>query len=78
VNLDASGKIKIQIEVEKKKAKEEALPSTSQASDEKLDFMVKTMEKLVEKLSLDNKPPKLQAKNLNFRMLPVPHIRQRE
>jgi hypothetical protein len=66
VNLAASRKIKLQIEAEKKKAKEEALPSTSQASDEKLDLMVKTMEKLVEKFSLDNKPPELQARNHEF------------
>jgi hypothetical protein len=56
VNLAASGKIKFQVEDEKKKIKDEAQPSTSQSSDAKLDLMVKTMEKLVEKLSLDNKP----------------------
>jgi flagellar basal body P-ring protein FlgI len=59
LNLVASGNIKLQIEDKKEKDKEEALPSTSQASDAKLDLMVKTMEKLVEKLSLDNKPAKI-------------------
>jgi hypothetical protein len=40
--------------------------------------MVKTMEKLVEKLSLDNKPHVIQAKNPNFRRSTVPQIRKRE
>jgi hypothetical protein len=40
--------------------------------------MVKTMEKLVEKLSLDDKPHDFQARNQNFWRPPVPHIRQRE
>ena len=44
------------METEKKKIKEESQPSTSQYSDVKLDMMLKTMEKLVEKLFLDNKP----------------------
>jgi hypothetical protein len=78
VNLFALGKIKLQIEVDRKKAKEETLPSTSQGSDENFDFMVKTMEKLVEKLSLDDKPHDLQAKNQNLRRPPVPQIRHRE
>ena len=50
VNLASSRKIKLQIEADRKKAKEETLPSTSQGSDEKIDLMVKTMEKLVEKI----------------------------
>ena len=45
--------------------------------------MVKTMEMLVEKLSLDNKPAirdqtELQHKNPNFRRLLVTQIRQRD
>jgi hypothetical protein len=78
VNLAASGKIKLQIEADRKKAKEETLPSTSQGSDEIFDLMVKTMEKLVEKMSLDDKPHDFQARNQNFRRPPVPQIRQRE
>jgi hypothetical protein len=78
VNLDASGNIKLQIEAEKKKEKEETLPSTSQASEEKLDLMLNTMEKLVENLSLDDKNHELQYKNNNFRRPLVPQIRQRE
>jgi hypothetical protein len=78
VNLVASEKIKLQIEAKKKIEKEETLPSTSQALDAKLDLMVKTMEKLVEILSLDDNPHELQAKNFNFRRPPVPQIRKRE
>jgi hypothetical protein len=45
--------------------------------------MVKTMERLVENLSLDNKPAirdqaELQHRNPNFRRAPVPQIRQRD
>jgi hypothetical protein len=36
VNLSTSGKIKLQIEVDRNKYKEETLPSTSQGSDENL------------------------------------------
>ena len=72
VNLTTSRKIKLQIEVDRKKAKEETLPSTSQGSDEKFDLMVKTMEKLVEILSLDDKPHDFQAINETFRRPPVP------
>jgi hypothetical protein len=78
LNLPSSRKIKLQIEVDRKKAKEETLPSTSQGLDEKFDLMVKTMEKLVEKLSLGDRPHELQAINQNFRRPPVPQIRQRE
>jgi hypothetical protein len=83
VNLMASGKIKYNPETDMKKAQEEAQPSTSQSSDAKFDLMVKTMEKLVENLSLDNKPAirdqtELQLRNPNFRRLPVTQIRQRD
>jgi hypothetical protein len=40
--------------------------------------MAKTMEKLVEKLSLDDRPHDLQSRNQNFRRPQVPQIRQRE
>jgi hypothetical protein len=72
VNLATSWKIKLQIVVDRKKSEEETLPSTSQGSNEKIDVMVKTMEKLVEKLSLDDKPHDFQARNQNFRRPPVP------
>ena len=63
VNLAGSGNIKLQIEAEKKKPKEETFPYTSQALDAKLDLMVKTMDKLVETLSLDENPHEIQAIN---------------
>jgi hypothetical protein len=61
----------------------EAQPSTSQTSDEKFDLMVKTIERLVEKLSLENKPTikdqaDFQHKNPNFRRALVPQISQRD
>jgi hypothetical protein len=82
-NLMASGKIKIKVEAEKKKVKEENQPSSSKSADIKLDMMVKTMEKLVERLTLDNRPPPRerqdpQVRNPNFRRPPVPQIRQRD
>lgn len=80
-NLMASGKINIKVEVEKKKVKEENQPSSSKSTDIKFDMMVKTMEKLVERLTLDNRPPPRerqdpQVRNPNFRRPPVPQIRQ--
>jgi len=77
MSLVSSRKINLQIEDEKKKAKEETLPSTSQESDAKLDLMVKTMEKLVEKLSLDENTHEIQAINHNFSWHLVSKIRQR-
>ena len=82
VNMMASRKIKYNPETDMKKFRE-AQPSTSQSSDAKFDLMVKTMERLVEKLSLDNKTSirdktKLQHRNPNFIRLPVTHIRQRD
>jgi hypothetical protein len=82
-NLMAYGKIKIKVETEKKKFKEENQPSSSKSSDVNLAMMVKTMEKLMERLTLDNRPPRrerkeLQLRNPNFRRPPVPEIRQRD
>ena len=80
-NLMASRKIKNKVETEKKKGKEENQPSSSKSWDAKLDMMVKTMETLVERLTLDNRPvpreiKEPQAINPNFRRPPVPQIRQ--
>jgi hypothetical protein len=75
VNLMASRKIKNKVETEKNKVKEENQPSSSQSSDAKLDMMVKTMEKLVERLTLDNRlvtreRQEPQIRNPNFRRPP--------
>ena len=56
VNLMASQKMNQRTKTEKNKFKEESQPSTSQYLDVKLDMMLKNMEKLVDKLLLDNKP----------------------
>jgi hypothetical protein len=83
VNLMAFGKMKQRMETYKKKIKEEYQLSTSQSSNVKLYMMLKTMEKLVEKLYFDNKPKnreqqERQIKNPNFTRPQVPQIRQRE
>jgi hypothetical protein len=83
VNLMASRKIKYNPETDMKKVQGEAQPSTSQSSDVKFDLMMKTMERFMENLSLDNKPAirdqaEIQPRNQNFRRAPVPQIRQRE
>ena len=46
VNLMTLGKIKQKLNMDKKKAKEEAHPSSSQSSDAKFNTMMKTMEVL--------------------------------
>jgi hypothetical protein len=56
VNLMASGKIKHNTDTNMKIFQGETQPSTFQTLDESFDLMVKTMERLVEKISLKNKP----------------------
>jgi hypothetical protein len=77
VNLMASGKIKYNLDTNFKKVQGEAQPSTSKTSNEKFYLMVKTMERLMEKLSLDNKPAirdqaDFQHRNPNFKRAPIP------
>jgi hypothetical protein len=74
----AYGKIKIKVETEKNRIKEENHPSSSKSLDVNLNMMVKTMDKLVERLNLDNRPPprerqEPQVRNPIFRRPPVPH-----
>jgi hypothetical protein len=83
VNLMASGKIKHNPDRDVKKVQGEAQPSTSQSSDEKFDLMMKTMERFMERMSLENKPATrdqtdFQPRNQNFRRAPVPQIRKRD
>jgi hypothetical protein len=80
VNLMASGKIKHNPDRDVKKVQGEAQPSTSQSSDEKFDLMMKTMERFMERMSLENKPSTkdqtdFQRRNQNFRRAQVPHIK---
>ena len=51
--------------------------------DAKFDLMMRTMEKLVNRLYLDNRPTgrdplEPQVRNLNYRRPPFPQIRQRD
>jgi hypothetical protein len=83
VNLMASGKIKHNLDIDVKKFQGEAHPSISQSSDEKLDLMMKNMERFMERMSLENKlatrdQTNFQPRNQNFRRAPVPQIRQRD
>lgn len=57
VNLMESGKMKKKVDDNKKKIKEKTQPSSSQSSyDEKFDIMMKTMDNLMERIYVDNKP----------------------
>ena len=55
----------------------------SQSSDEKFDFMMKTIERLMERMSVENKlatreKTNFQQINQNFRRAPIPQIRLRD
>jgi hypothetical protein len=83
VNLMASGKIKQSFNRGGKKPQGDAQPSTSRPSEDKFDLMMKTMEKLMERMFMGNKPTAreqhdLQPRNQNLRRGLVPQIRQRE
>jgi hypothetical protein len=83
VNLMESGEMKHNLDKSVKKVQGEAQPSMSQSLDEKIDFMMKTMERLMESMSMENKPATrdqtdFQPKNQNFRRALVPQIRQRD
>jgi hypothetical protein len=56
VNLMASGKIKYNSDRDINKVQYKEQPSTSQSSDERFQLMMKTVERLMERMSLDNKP----------------------
>jgi hypothetical protein len=83
VNLMASGKIKQNFDRNGKKPQGDAQPSTSQSSDEKFDLMMKNMEKLIERMSMENKSATREKndfhpRNQNFRRAPVLQIRKRD
>ena len=71
--------------VEEDRRRQENQPSTSapsSASDVKFEMMMKTMDRLVDRLALDNRPPnrekpKNQVRNPNFRRPPPPQRNQR-
>jgi hypothetical protein len=56
VNLMASGKIKQNFDRNGKKPQGDVQPYTSQLSDENFDFMMKNMEKLMERMSMEKNP----------------------
>lgn len=81
VNLMASGKIKYNSDRDINKVQDKAQPSTSQSSEERFELMMKTMEKLMERMSLDNKPNTREQADFpprNQRRPAVPQIRQRD
>ena len=79
----ASGKMKNRVEVDRRR--KENQPSTyvpSSTSDVKFEMMMKTMERLMDMLALDNIPPnreqsRNQIRNPNFRRPPPPPRNQR-
>ena len=83
-NMIASGNLKHIIENDKRRIKEELLPSTSDASsfsDIKFEMILKEMEKMIYKPTVYNKPlnrekNQLQIRNLNFRRLNPPQPQQ--
>ena len=88
-NMMASGKIKQKLETDKRKAREENVPSTYalvSCNDVKFEMMLKTMEKLMDRVTIDNRPlnkeqNEPQIRNPNFRRPnppPPPQIRQRD
>jgi len=81
VNLMALGKIKYNYDRDINKVQDEAQPSTSQSSKDRFELMIKTMEKLMERMSLDNKPNTREQADFpprNQRRPTVPQIRQRD
>ena len=57
-NMMACGNIKPRVEVDRRKGREEIHPtsSTSSSSDVKIEMMLKTMEKLMDRLTVEAKP----------------------
>ena len=61
-NMMACGKIKLRAEVDRRKVREEAHPTTSasSSSDIKFKMMLKTMEKLMDRITVEAKPTNRQ------------------
>ena len=85
----ASGNIKKKVETDRRKAREENAPSASAASspnDVKFEMMMKTMERMMDRITVNNKPlnkehNEPQIRNPNFRRpnpLPLLQNRQRD
>ena len=57
-NMMACGKIKQRVDVDRRKCREEIIPSTSSASSSngiKFEMMLKTLEKLMDKMAMDTR-----------------------
>ena len=58
-NMMACGKIKQRVDIDRRKGREKTMPSTSSASssnDIKFEMMLKTMENLMDRLTMDTRP----------------------
>ena len=80
VNLIDLGKMKKKIDSERKKIKDEAQALSSHSSDIRFDSMMKTMDKIMEKLAVGDRPTSTQQlepkiRNPNFRRQQFPQIR---
>ena len=76
-NMMACGKVKPRAEIDIRKGREDTHPSTSasSSSDIKFEMMLKTMEKLMDMLTVEAKPANWeqnepQIRNPNFKSLP--------
>jgi hypothetical protein len=81
VNLMASIKIKCNSDRDINKVQDKAQPSTSQSSKDRFELMMRTMEKIMERISLDNKAntrEQVYAPPRNHRRPTFPQIRQRD
>jgi hypothetical protein len=56
VNLMSSGNIKYNYDRDMNKIQDKAQPSTSQSLEEMFELIMNTMEKLMERMSLENNP----------------------
>jgi hypothetical protein len=83
VNMMASGKIKPRFNRGDKRPQGDAQLSTSRSSDDKFNMMMKTMENLMERMSMGNRPVAREQndpppRNPNLWRGQIPQIRQRE
>jgi hypothetical protein len=79
VNLVDSGKIKSNSDMDMNKVQDKAQLSTSQTSKERFEMMMKTMEKMMERMVLDNNlntREQVDGPPRNQRRPTIPQIRQ--
>jgi hypothetical protein len=81
VNMMASRKIKSKFNRGDKRNQGDAQPSTSRSSDDRFNMMMKTIEKLMERISMGNRPIARgqndpQPRNQNLQRVQIPQIKQ--